>query len=848
MLRPLLLIVLISAATAAPAQVADVRQGTNIAVALSPVDDTLVVDLLGGLWRLPASGGGAVALVPVGEGLRNPRFSPDGRRIVVQRWIDGQWDLWVYDTQIGTWEALTSTPADEQEPDFTADGRAVIFASNKTGRYALWRLGLEGDSATQLTDEPGDSSFPTVSSEGDVVYVHRSAAGASLKLLTSGGTGTEIYRSQHLLSAPSWRPGGRVVVFNEIADLRSSTLKMLVLADEPVVKDLTRSEDVFLGRVAWPSRADILYTADGQIWRRGLGDPGRKPVHLFAGVSVAIGATHRVERALDGAGPYAAAGIVRPGRSPDGELTTFAALGDVWALRHRDLERLTDDAFLDTDPYPSADGGAVVFVSDRGGNMDLWRRDLTSGVTLQLTADSAKPFLPALDASGRIVAYLETDGFGPWAESRLKLVHVAAPYQTTTVATELFDARRLSWAPEGGAVLVEARRYSRDAPRTAIRFPVERAPQAGTQSRARDVAPIQVPDDPALQWVPESPDAPYVIEVGRLFDGVRNDYLRHMDIHVSGQRITAIVRRGALPLPERVIDMRDATIIPGLIDVHVHQSALAGERLGRLWLAYGVTTVREIGEDFEGALERAESWASGRRLGPRLSSPRPRRSRTASTRVWPALRSSSMPTRASTPGLPPQSCASASCLASPKSVAWRRSGARPLPPGPRHDPGLGSEHELSGHARDRDRLGHDGQHGSGGGLGRAGGAGSGQGARRCRGAAHAADEPRGACTLVRRRRGAGAAIAALEDTIGRLVRGGGRVAVGSDAPAVPYGYGLHAELAAPRRCGHSQRPSPAARFGQWRDRARPRPSARHDRGRQARRFRRRRRRSARPAR
>jgi imidazolonepropionase-like amidohydrolase len=38
-------------------------------------------------------------------------------------------------------------------------------------------------------------------------------------------------------------------------------------------------------------------------------------------------------------------------------------------------------------------------------------------------------------------------------------------------------------------------------------------------------------------------------------------------------------------------------------------------------------------------------------------------------------------------------------------------------------------------------------------------------------------------------------IAALEDTIGRLVRGGGRVAVGSDAPAVPYGYGLHAELA-----------------------------------------------------
>jgi imidazolonepropionase-like amidohydrolase len=35
----------------------------------------------------------------------------------------------------------------------------------------------------------------------------------------------------------------------------------------------------------------------------------------------------------------------------------------------------------------------------------------------------------------------------------------------------------------------------------------------------------------------------------------------------------------------------------------------------------------------------------------------------------------------------------------------------------------------------------------------------------------------------------------LEQTIARLVRGGGRVAVGSDAPAVPYGLGVHHELA-----------------------------------------------------
>jgi hypothetical protein len=45
------------------------------------------------------------------------------------------------------------------------------------------------------------------------------------------------------------------------------------------------------------------------------------------------------------------------------------------------------------------------------------------------------------------------------------------------------------------------------------------------------------------------------------------------------------------------------------------------------------------------------------------------------------------------------------------------------------------------------------------------------------------------------------ALPAIERTIARLVRAGGRVAVGSDAPAVPYGLGFHLELALLARAG-----------------------------------------------
>ena len=97
-----------------------------------------------------------------------------------------------------------------------------------------------------------------------------------------------------------------------------------------------------------------------------------------------------------------------------------------------------------------------------------------------------------------------------------------------------------------------------------------------------------------MQWQPPAPPPDYVVEVGRLFDGVRGTYHRHVDLHVRGGRIAAIVGRGVLPPVGQVIDARDATVIPGLVDLHAHQSSLVGERLGRAWLAYGVTTVREL--------------------------------------------------------------------------------------------------------------------------------------------------------------------------------------------------------------------------------------------------------------
>ncbi len=408
-------------------RIADVRQGTNIAVALSPDGTTVVVDLIGQLWQLPLSGGAANPLTPTTTIARNPRFSPDGNSIVYQSERADQWDLFLLDVPRGVQRRLTNTDHDETEPDFSADGRAVVFSSDLAGSFDIWQLDVESGELRQLTGRPGHASFPSVSERGEIAYVNELAGRWTLDLLRAGAT-TELLAKPYPLRAPAWRPGGGIIVFNEQPSSTQSNLAMLLLDANRVTKALTRGEDVFGFRPAWVSSAEFVYTADGQIWRRRLASTTRQAVQLFAGVAV------------------------------------------------------------------------------------------------------TRPVYP----------------------------------------------------------------------RRAV--------------------------EPSNANADGSPSDPYVIRVDRLFDGIGNQYRRHMDVHVDGERITAIVARGLLPSPDRVIDARDRTLIPGLIDLHAHPAELPNDRLGRIWLAYGVTTVREIGNDgsrWQESLDRRMAWSAD--AGPRLllTSPAP---------------------------------------------------------------------------------------------------------------------------------------------------------------------------------------------------------------------------------
>ncbi len=133
-------------------------------------------------------------------------------------------------------------------------------------------------------------------------------------------------------------------------------------------------------------------------------------------------------------------------------------------------------------------------------------------------------------------------------------------------------------------------------------------------------APRSVAAPEQLRLAPE--DGITAFSGARLFDGTQS--LDNLAVLVQNGHVLEVVPREKVP--EGITHYREAdcTILPGLIDVHVHFMRYQGPQ----FLAYGVTTVRDTGNDLQWILARREEWASKRWprilcLGPILDGPAP---------------------------------------------------------------------------------------------------------------------------------------------------------------------------------------------------------------------------------
>jgi Tol biopolymer transport system component len=388
-----------------------VHEGTSMAIALSPDKRTLILDLQGGLWTLPATGGTARRITDEYGDTRQPAWAPDGRRIAFQSYRDGTWRIWTAAPDGSDARAVTSGSFDDREPHWSPDGTKIAFSSDRSGNYDVWVLDLATGQTRQITKNDANDFFPTWSPDGrEIAFVSTRTPSAAVYATTLDGRERLVAESTGSPGSPSWSPDGSNVLFTVLpaGGFNPIGQTYLMLGGRAVAT----GEDYFPFRAQWLSADEVLYPADGKIRKRSLRSGRVETIEFSATLRVSPPVYTRKQRDFDSTAPQPVKGIIHPVMSPDGKQLAFAALGDIWtmALGGRP-QRLTDDEFVDTDPSWSPDGTKLAFSSDRSGGMDVWVRDLKSGRDQRISRLPNADMAAAWSPDGKSIAFVSNAEF-----------------------------------------------------------------------------------------------------------------------------------------------------------------------------------------------------------------------------------------------------------------------------------------------------------------------------------------------------------------------------------------------------------------------------------------------------
>jgi Tol biopolymer transport system component/imidazolonepropionase-like amidohydrolase len=589
---------------------------------------------------------------------REPHWSPDGKSLVFCSDRAGNYDVWKIVLATRSLQQLTRDQANDYNPAWSPDGSQIAFVSERVEGRGVWLLtdvnNPEKRREVLFNESSLSLSAPSWSPDGAHIafqssdrskgatglWAKATAGQQQPRLLSAAGEDVFPFRAAWVSKTECLYTSDGVIKRTgiekagiESGPLGTISFEATVTLARPVYARKKRDFDSLAPRRARgvvapavsPDGRRIAFTALGDLW---VQEQGKKALQVTDDLFVEA----------------------YPRWSPDGTKLVYVSDRqgemDVWT---RDLktgdERLVAKSAGASFPAWSLDGSRIAFFGGDAGNPlggRLQILDLESGKIRTVLNRTIPPGQISWGPGGKSLAVAALNPYSTrYREGVFALLVVPLdggdPSRIIPVANRslsyaawspdgkliaFVEDGRLSVAPvnEKGEITGPARRLGPDLAdwpswsgdsKTIVYLSTDRLKKVNVQTgRSEEISLL-------LDWQPEKVAGEMVVHAGRLFDGKSADYLRDIDLVIEGSRIKDILPHSDVLHKGRVIDASDKTVIPGLFEMHGHQGIVGGERQGRIWLAFGVTSVREPGTDPYEALESRESWASGRRPGPR---------------------------------------------------------------------------------------------------------------------------------------------------------------------------------------------------------------------------------------
>jgi len=402
-------------------------KGTWLSLDVSPDGQTIVFDLLGDLYTIPITGGKATRLTHGIAHDMQPRFSPDGRRIVFVSDRSGDENVWTIATDGSDPRPLTTGVENAYfSPDYTPDGQYIVVSRSNlfSGLEKLWLYHVDGGRGLELGTAAPQLRHLGAAFGSDpryVWYAQRVGSWTYNAILPQyqlavydreAGTRTTMSARQGSAFRPALSPDGKWLTYGSrqesdtglrLRDLETGEERWLAYPIQRDEQESVASMDVLPGYSFTPDSRAVVISYGGEIWRVPIDDGAAQKIPFSVDAEVAVGPEVKFEYRIEDT-PTVTARQIRDGVvSPDGRKLAFTALDRLYVmdLPNGTPKRLTTQNAGEYYPTWSPDGSAIAFTTwdDREGH--IMRVPANGGTPQKLTRVSAYYQQAAWSPDGR---------------------------------------------------------------------------------------------------------------------------------------------------------------------------------------------------------------------------------------------------------------------------------------------------------------------------------------------------------------------------------------------------------------------------------------------------------------
>lgn len=424
-----------------------VSEGTWLNIDISPDATTIVFDLLGDIYSLPVAGGTAQVLR---SGLAmevQPRFSPDGKKILFTSDAGGGDNIWVMDRDGKNAKQITKENFRLlNNATWCPDGNYFIarkhFTSTRSlGAGELWIYHISGGEGLQLTarkNDQQDLNEPTCSADGHYVYYSEDMyPGGFFQYNKDPNNQIFVIKRydrikgniEQVTGGPggAFRPqishDGRTLAF--IKRIRTKTvlyLRNLETGEEwPIYDQLSKDQQeawttfgVYTGFAWTPNDQEIVIWSQGKIIKVDTKKlNAATDIPFTCNVNTQIADAVRFKQNIN-PDHFTAQVIRQATTSPDGKWLVFNAVGYLWKkeLPNGTPQRITANTDFEFDPSFSADGSTLLFTTWNDTSMGSIQKVnfLNASASQKITSTKAIYRTPTFSPDGKKILYVKEDG------------------------------------------------------------------------------------------------------------------------------------------------------------------------------------------------------------------------------------------------------------------------------------------------------------------------------------------------------------------------------------------------------------------------------------------------------